>query len=58
MKRVAWPIVALALTLLFWGPAASAFPNLYGPKKAKLPAPAGYGVVIASSGAPRNAWPG
>jgi len=54
MKLSRWLIAPLALTLLFWGPPASAFPNHNTPAKAKLPAPAGHGVVISSSGAPRK----
>jgi hypothetical protein len=54
MKLPPWLIAALTLALLFWGPPASAFPNHNTPAKAKLPAPAGHGVVISSSGAPRK----
>lgn len=49
---LSWLVAALALIL--WAPAASAFPNVNGPAKAKLPAPAGHGVVVSSSGAPKT----
>jgi hypothetical protein len=46
-------LAAALLTLTLAGP-ASAFPAPNSPEKAKLPAPAGSGVVIVSAGAPRK----
>lgn len=52
ISRLGGLLAAVALVLS--APAASAFPNTNGPAKARLPAPAGHGVVISSSGAPKK----